>query len=246
MLSDIYTIWLREMIRMIRARSRVVTSLAMPFFWLIFIGIGFGSSFSLPGMDYISFLAPGIVGMILLFNSIFSGVSVIWERQFGFLKEILVAPVSRMSIVLGKTLGGATTSTLTALVMIIVATAAGIIHPGFGILLSLVFMVLTSACFVSLGLIIASRMQSMEGFQMIMSFLIMPVFFLSGALFPLQNTPVWMQIISHLDPLTYGVDGLRYSLVGTSMYAPWLDTAALLAFFLVFIAIGSYFFRKMN
>ena len=242
-ISDIYTVWLREMIRMVRARSRVISSLAMPFFWLIFIGVGFGSSL---GGNYISFLAPGIIGMILLFNSMFSGISVIWDRQFGFLKEILVAPVSRTSIVLGKTLGGATVAVLTALVMLIVSMIFGIIPLTLGIIPALIFMIMAASCFVALGLTIASRMQSMEGFQMIMSFLIMPVFFLSGALFPLQNTPAWMQAVSKADPLTYGVDGIRGSLAGMSLYPLWIDFAALLGFTVAFIMLGSYMFRKTS
>ena len=244
MISDIYTIWLREMMRTVRARSRIISSLAMPFFWLVFIGVGIGSSFKLPGMDYISFLAPGIIGMILLFNSMFSSLSVIWDRQFGFLKEILVAPVSRTSIVLGKTLGGATMAIITAFIMLLLEIALGFVNPAFGIALAFVFMFLTAVCFVSIGLIIASRMESMEGFQMIMSFLIMPVFFLSGALFPLQNTPEWMQVASHFDPLTYGVDGLRGSMIGTSLYPLWIDFTVLSTITFFFILLGSYMFSK--
>ncbi|HLD49061.1 MAG TPA: ABC transporter permease [archaeon] len=244
MISDIYTIWLREMLRTFRARSRIISSLAMPFFWLVFIGVGIGSSFSLPGMNYISFLSPGIIGMILLFNSMFSSLSVIWDRQFGFLKEILVAPVSRTSIVLGKTLGGATMAIVTAFIMLLLEIVLGFVNPSFGIVFAFVFMILTAVCFVSIGLIIASRMESMEGFQMIMSFLIMPVFFLSGALFPLQNTPAWMQFASHFDPLTYGVDGLRGSMIGTSIYPLWIDFTVLSAITLFFIFMGSYMFSK--
>jgi ABC-2 type transport system permease protein len=133
MIGDVYTVWLREMIRFARARSRIISSLALPFFWLIFIGVGFGSSIQLPGgASYIHFLAPGILGMIILFTSIFSGISVMWDRQFGFLKEILVAPVSRTSIVLGKTLGGATVAVINALIMLVIATALGVISPGLG------------------------------------------------------------------------------------------------------------------
>jgi ABC-2 type transport system permease protein len=244
MLSDIYTIWLREMIRFIRARSRIISSLALPFFWLVFIGVGFGSSFELPGMNYINFLAPGIVGMIILFTSIFSGVSVIWDRQFGFLKEILVAPVSRTSIMLGKTLGGATVALINGLIMLAIASCLGVVPLGIGIFSAMVFMVLTAMCFVSIGLIIASYMRSMEGFQMIMSFIIMPIFFLSGALFPIQNTPVWMQTISRLDPLSYGVDGLRDALTGGGIFPLWLNLSVLAGFSLVLVMLGGYIFRK--
>jgi len=243
-INDIYTIWLREMIRFVRARSRIVSSLAMPVIWLIFIGVGLGSSFSLPGMNYINFLAPGVVGMIILFTSIFSGVSVIWDRQFGFLKEILVAPVSRTSIVLGKTLGGATVALINGFLMIFISMAFGVIAPSIGIITSIIFMILAAMIFVALGIIIASRMKSMEGFQMVMSFLIMPIFFLSGGIFPIQNTPLWMQAISHIDPLTYAVDGLRGTLVGVNVFPLWIDVTALAAIAAVMITIGSYMFKK--
>lgn len=244
MINDVYTVWLREMKRFIRARSRIISSLALPFFWLIFIGVGFGSSFQLPGMQYIDFLAPGILGMIILFTSIFSGISVMWDRQFGFLKEVLVAPVSRTSIVLGKTLGGATVAVINAVIMLIIATAIGVIAFSIGSFISIIFMIMAALCFVSIGLIIASQMKSMEGFQMIMSFIIMPIFFLSGALFPIQNTPGWMQAISHADPLSYGVDGIRGSLTGTSIYPLWVDFAALAGFAFALIMLGAYLFRR--
>jgi len=243
-ISDIYTIWLREMIRFVRARSRLVSSLAMPFFWMVLIGVGFSSSFSLPGMNYMTFMAPGIVGMVVFFASVMSGVSVIWDRQFGFLKEILVAPVSRTSIVLGKTLGGATVACISGMLMLLVASLLGAIVPSIGILAAVVFMVLIATSFVAVGLIIASRMRSMEGFQMIMSFVMMPIFFLSGALFPLQNTPQWMQTIASFNPLTYGVDGLRDALVGAGMFPMWIDFAALVITSAILVLIGGYLFRK--
>jgi ABC-2 type transport system permease protein len=244
MLNDIYTVWLREMKRFLRARSRIVSSLALPFFWLAFIGVGFGASVTIPGMSYLNFLAPGIVGMILLFTSIFTGISVIWDRQFGFLKEMLVAPVSRTSIFLGKTFGGATVAVINASIMLAIATALGIIPLGIGIAAAFVFMVLISMCFVAIGLIIASRMKSMEGFQMIMSFLIMPIFFVSGAIFPLQNTPAWMQAVAHLDPLTYGVDGLRNVLINAGIFSVWVDLAAMIVICTGLILVGGYLFRK--
>ncbi len=243
-LSDIYTIWLREMIRFARARSRVMSSLAMPFFWLALVGVGLSSSFTLPGVDYLRFLAPGVVGMIVLFTSIFSGVSVIWDRQFGFLKEILVAPVSRTSIVLGKAIGGATVALINGSLMLAIASAIGAISLGAGVLVAFAFMFLTAICFVSIGLIIASQMKSMEGFQTIMSFLVMPIFFLSGALFPLQNTPQWMQLASYLDPLMYGVDGIRGALIGIQIFPAWIDLSVLAALAISLIVLGSYLFRK--
>jgi ABC-2 type transport system permease protein len=243
-LSDIYTIWLREMIRFIRARSRIISGIAMPFVWLVFIGFGFGSSFQQIGFNYIEFLAPGILAMVVLFTSIFSGVSVIWDRQFGFLKEILVAPVSRMSIVLGKTIGGATVSLISGLLMLIIAIAMGVIGISLGILGAIIFMFITSMCFVSIGLIIASSMRSMEGFQFIMSFITMPIFFLSGAIFPLQSAPEIMRQVAYFDPLTYCVDGIRGSLTGQSMFPILINLFVITVLTVAIVLLGSYIFKK--
>lgn len=242
MLSHTYTIWLREMKRAFKAKSRVVSSLAMPVFWFLFIGVGFGSV--IPGTNYMQFLAPGIIGMILLFNSMFSGISVLWDRQFGFLKEILVAPVSRSSIILGKTIGGASIAVLTGLIMLGLVAGLGVIPIGPGILVAIAFMALTSMFFVAFGLLIASRMQSMEGFQMVMSFVIMPTFFLSGALFPLESTPAWMQAASLFDPLTYGVDGIRGQLTGNSIFPAWMDLGAIFLLTAGMILLAGFVFKK--
>ncbi|MBI1974218.1 ABC transporter permease [Candidatus Micrarchaeota archaeon] len=243
-LSDAYTIWAREMIRFWRQRARVISSLAMPFFWLVFIGYGFGGSLKLPGMDYTKFLAPGVVGMSILFTGLFTGLSVIWERQFGFLKEMMVAPVSRTSIMLGKTLGGATIAVLNGLVMYIIASAMGMIDFTIALGVPLVFMALTALCFVSIGLMMASRMRNFEAFQALMTFLIVPTMFLSGSLFPLASTPGWMQAVSYADPLTYGVDGLRGALLGASYHSLWVDFWLLSAFAVFFLLLGAHYFRK--
>jgi ABC-2 type transport system permease protein len=244
MFQDIYTIWLREMIKFVRARSRIVSSLAMPFIWLFILGFGFSSSITIPGLPYIGFLAPGIIGMIILFTSIFSGISVIYDRQFGFLKEILVAPVSRSSIVLGKTFGGATIATINGLIVLGISSALGFIEFGIGTFLAIPFMILIAISFVAMGLIIASRMKSMEGFQMIMSFLVMPIFLLSGALFPLNNVPDAMRMISYFDPLSYGIDGIRGSLVGITDTGLIIDFFVLLGISIGLIAVGTLMFKK--
>ena len=241
---SIYTIWLREMKRFLRAKSRIITSVATPFFWLAIVGIGFSASISIGGLNYLAFMAPGIIGITLLFTSVFAGVSVIWERQFGFLKEILVAPISRTSIVLGKTLGSSTVSLINGIIVMLIAILMGAIGFSLGIFTAIVFMILVSIVFVSIGLIIASRMRSMEGFQMVISFFILPVFFLSGALFPLNNVPDWMKALSYINPLTYGIDGLRGSLISSSLFPLWLDLMALIGFSAAFILIGSYLFGK--
>jgi ABC-2 type transport system permease protein len=248
-LVAIYTIWLREMKRFVRAKSRVIAGLATPFFFLAFLGFGFNASFVFPGMppglNYVDFLAPGIVAMVLLFSSMFAGISVLWDRQFGFLKEIMVAPVSRTSIVLGRIAAGVTTGVLQAVAILLLSILMGFSVLSFaGVLVSLVFIILISSSFVAVGLAFASRMEDMQGFQIIMNFFIMPVFLLSGALFPLNNLPAWLAALSYINPLTYGVDGLRSSLIGIAQLPIALDFGILLAFCILMIGIGTYLFSK--
>ena len=247
----IYIMWLREMKRFLRARSRIIGNVSMPFIWLVIMGIGLSSSLTIPGMpiSYFSFIAPGVIGMSLLFTSIFAGISVIWEKQFGFLKEILVAPVSRTSIVLGKIFGSVTISVFNGLLILVIAILVGGI-PLSGIslpalLLAIVFMIMISFSFVAIGLSIATRLNNMEGFQMIMSFLVMPLFFLSGAFFPLEGVPIWMKSLAYLDPLFYGVDGMRAMLIGAGQMPVWVDFTVLIGLGTFMIFLASYLFRKM-
>lgn len=243
-MGAIHTIWLREMKLFLRARSRIAGSIATPFFWLAFVGMGFRSAFTinLP-TDYLTFMAPGIIGMSLLFSSMFSGLSVLWDRQFGFLKEILVAPVSRVSVIVGKTLGGATISTIQGIAILFISLLMGVQLKGTaGIPIAILFMVLISASFISLGLAFASRMEDPHGFQLIMGFIIIPIFFLSGALFPIDRLPTWLRILSYIDPLTYGVDGLRGALIGISQFPIWLDFLVVGVFLALATIIGSYLF----
>ncbi|WP_455391923.1 ABC transporter permease [[Eubacterium] cellulosolvens] len=256
MISDIYTIWLREMIRYIRAKSRIITSLAMPILWLALLGTALGSMMErspyLPtGMNYLQYIAPGIIGMAILFTSIFSGISIIFDREFGFLKEILVAPVSRVSIVMGKALGGTTTAMLQGMIMFVLAILLGVTFTSElgiigGFLISVVFMFLIGLSFVSLGIAIASKIESMEGFQAIMSFLIMPMFFLSGALYPIGVLPEWLRVLTYFDPLTYGVDGLRYAIQGAEVaeFPILLDLGVLVIFSVGMVLLGAYLFKK--
>ncbi len=256
MIGDIYTIWQREMIRYIRAKSRIITSLAMPFLWLGLLGTAIGSmmenSSELPsGMSYLQYIAPGILGMTLLFTSVFSGISIIFDREFGFLKEILVAPVSRLSIVLGKAFGGTTTAMIQGMIMFIFSLILGVkftteLGAGFGIIVCILFMFLIGLSFVSIGIAIASKVESMEGFQMIMSFLIMPMFFLSGALYPLNALPGWLRILTYIDPLTYGIDGLRNAIQGSSVahFPILLDLGVLTGFCVFTLLVSTYLFKK--
>jgi ABC-2 type transport system permease protein len=250
-LETIYTLWLRELTRFVRSRSRLVGSGGQPLIWLAIVGVGFGSAFALSnGIPYITFMAPGIVGMTILFSSIFAGINVIWDKQFGFMKEILVAPVSRFGIVIGKILGSATISMLTAFIILIVIIGVGIIPlksiTAFGIAEAVGFMVIVAVVFVSIGLIIGSSINNMEGFQVIINFLILPLFFLSGALFPLTSAPVWMKGIAAIDPLQYGVDGMRGALVGVHVYPIYIDFVIVLGIAVGLIAVADYAFKKMQ
>jgi ABC-2 type transport system permease protein len=246
--TAVYVLWIREMKRFVRAKSRIVGALAMPLFFLAFLGMGF-SRMNVPGLtagvNYIRFLVPGILGMSILFSSTFAGLSVLWDREFGFLKEIMVAPVSRVSIVLGRIAGGATTTLIQAVLILVISFLVGfkiITIPLF--LLGIVFMVLTAVTFIGLGLIFASKMKDMQGFSIVMNFVIFPLFFLSGALYPLENFPRWLRYIAHLDPLTYGVDGLRGALIGVSSLSVFSNCIVMLLFSSVMIGLGAYFFEK--
>jgi ABC-2 type transport system permease protein len=244
----VYVLWMREMKRFFRAKSRIVGTLAMPLLFLAFLGLGL-NKMSMPGMpsntDYIHFLVPGMIGMTMLFTSIFVGLSVLWDREFGFLKEIMVAPVNRVSIVLGRIAGGTTTALIQGILILALSMVMGFRITGISsFLLAVVFMLLISITFIGLGLIFASKMKEIEGFSLIMNFIIFPLFFLSGALYPLGNLPVWIQYLSYLDPLTYGVDGLRGALIQFSSMSIVSDLVILIGFSLVMIFLGAYFFEK--
>jgi ABC-2 type transport system permease protein len=243
-ISGIYILWKREVIRFFRAKSRVVGTLAMPFFFLLVLGSGFSAAYQAQsGGNYMNVLAPGMIGMVLLFSSIFAGVRVLMDREFGFLKEIMIAPISRVSIMLGITLGGVTTSTVQAILLLGISLLMGVQLNFYGLPLALLFMFLISASFVSLGIAIASKMEDMHGFQLINNFLMMPILLLSGALVPLNNLGTW-QFVIYLDPLTYGVDGLRGSLTNTPGIPLWIDLTVLSGFCIVCILGGAFLFSQ--
>jgi ABC-2 type transport system permease protein len=252
-LETIYTLWLREILRFIKSRSRVVGSGGQPLIWLAIIGVGFGSAFTFASgqsVPYITFMAPGIICMTILFSSIFSGVNVLWDKQFGFLKEILVTPVPRVGIVLGKIAGSTTVSLLSALVVLAIIVIAGVIPLGDlnigGLVVAVLFMMIVSSIFVAIGLIIASTISSIEGYNVVINFLVLPVFFLSGALFPLSNAPLWMKALAAIDPMLYGVDGMRGALIGLHNTPIYLDFAAVLAIAVFFIAIADIAFSRIQ
>ncbi len=235
----------------LRSRARILSMFTTPFLWLAIMGMGLGGVVrEIPGAgSYLNYLAPGVVGMAILFTSTMSGVSVLWDKQFGFMKEILVAPVSRISIMLGKALGGTTTGVMQGLLLFLAATLVGAKVPGLdGFLVMLLFMVLIAIGFVSMGLAFASRIEDPIAFPIVVNFLIMPIFFLSGAIFPLATAPGWMQAVAYINPMTYGVDGLRGAISGASaaQFPLWLDIAVLGLFGMAMILLGGHLFRKMK
>jgi ABC-2 type transport system permease protein len=247
-MNAVYIMWLREIKRFIRSKSRLVGSLAQPLLFLLAFGYGFGHVYQAAGEgNYIEFLAPGIIGMSIIFTSIFNGMQVIWDRQFGFLKETMVAPVSRVSIMLGRTLGGATVATLQGIIVLFVTLFVGF-HPAswFAIIPAIIVMFLIGMLFSGLGLMVASLLRDMQGFQLIMNFLVMPLFFLSGALFPLNSVPMVLLWIAYFDPLSYGVDALRALLIGASSMSLGLDLSVLFAVAALFVGLGAYFFSRIE
>ena len=245
-LDAIYIVWLREVKKYFRAKERILSSLAMPLFWFLIFGSSMRYTINVgPNIDYSTFLAPGIIAMALLFTSIFSGVSVIWDREFGFLKEILVAPVSRLSIVIGRSLGGATTAVIQGTIIMILAILLGVKLSLFSIIVLIPLMTLISLGFVSLGITIASLMETVEGFQLIMNFIVMPMFFLSGALFQINNLPNIFKIFVYIDPMTYGVEALRYVATGGFSSIPFYVSLSFVILFSVLTSIiGAYTFSR--
>lgn len=234
--------------RFFRAKARVIGTIAMPFFFLISFGFGMRQGFSLPGMpkfNYLNFLVPGIIGMTMLFNSIFAGISVLWDREFGFLKEILVAPVKRFAIVLGRIAGGITTALIQAVLILILSLFLGFtISNPLGIILAILFMILIGIGYIGFGIAVASILESTESFSLIMQLFVSPTFLLSGAFFPVYNLPRWLKLVSLINPLTYGVDGLRAILISFSQFSLFLDFSILLIFDLLMVAFGSWLFSK--
>lgn len=249
MIEVIYILWLRQLKHYWRSKARLLGSLGQPLLFLITFGFGFGPMYTRAsgGGNYIDFLAPGIVSMSILFTAVFSGLEVIWDRQFGFLKETLVAPISRTEIMIGKTLGGATIAMIQGLIVLTLTYLLGFRISSLANLgLGLIFMLLIAIFFTGLGLAIASKMKDMHGFQLIMNFLIMPIFFLSGALFPLENLPSSIYFISRIDPLTYGVDGLRGAITGMSTFGIYNDLAIIGLLSALVCMIGALLFSKLE
>ena len=247
-MNAIYIMWLREVKRFIRSKSRIVGSLGQPILFLVALGYGLGPVFAKAGQgNYLEFIAPGVIGMSIIFSAIFNGMQVIWDRQFGFLKETMVAPVSRLSIMFGRTIGGATVASAQGTLVLLLAVLAGFRPVSWlSVVPALVVMLMVALLFSALGLMIASLLKDMQGFQLIMNFLVMPLFFLSGAIFPLTDVPTALKVIAQLDPLSYGIDAMRYFLINVSNFGITLDLSVLVGVMLVFLGLGSYFFSKIQ
>ena len=247
-MNTIYVLWLRQVKRYLRSKPRIIASLGQPRLYLQSFGFGFGAIFAKAGQgNYIQFLAPGMIGMTILFTSIFSGIELMFDRQFGFLKEMLVAPQPRLLLMIGRTLGGATTAIFQGLIVIVVCIIAGFRPTSLsGIPIAFGYMILISVMFTALGTAIACSLTDMQGFQMVMNFLVMPIYFLSGALFPLTNIPTVMKFFASIDPLSYGVDGVRGALIGISHFGAVVDISVLCVLTLAFLALGARQFSRIE
>ncbi|HSZ57751.1 MAG TPA: ABC transporter permease [Tepidisphaeraceae bacterium] len=247
-MSAIYILWLRQLKRYVRSRARVVASLGQPLLYLLALGYGLSPVFQKAGQgNYIQFLAPGVIGMTVMFTSVFSGIELIWDRQFGFLKETLVAPVPPTVIMIGRTLGGATTAILQGLVVIAICLLIGFRPTSAGtLLLALVYMVLIALLFTAFGTAVASLLSDFQGFQLVMNFLVIPMYFLSSAIFPLAGVPPALKALAIIDPLTYGIDGLRGTMTGVHFFHPATDLAVLSAFAAALLLMGSYLFSRIQ
>lgn len=218
-LRGIYTIWYRDLLRFRRDKVRMVGSITFPLLFMVVFGSGLSGTMGMlaPGVNFSKFIFPGIVGMTVLMTSFTAGVSVVWDREFGFLKEVLVAPISRVAVAVGKTLGGATIALIQGIVMLLFAPIFGVTLP-LGVVLKLLpVMFLVAFALSAMGILLASRIKSMEAHQVIMQFLMFPMIFLSGVFFPVGNLPSWMGVLVKVNPATYGVDSIRQLVLGPQL-----------------------------
>jgi len=244
-LSGLYAIWEREIKIFLREKSRIVSSVVSPVLWLFIFGAGMGASFSVKDFSYQAFIFPGVIVMTTLFSSIFYGAYVVWDKKLDFLKEVLVSPVSRTTIFFGKVMGGVTDAVIQAGILLLFAPVFGIAF-SLSMILAFGFLILMVMSLVSIGLIIGSVMESPEGFGLITSFVNFPLFFLSGALFPIDNLPGWMSVLIRLNPVTYGVDAIRGLIMGVSTFGLFVDFFVLIGFAAIMISIGTYAFSKIK
>lgn len=244
----LYILWLRQIIRFFRARSRIFGAVGQPLLFLLALGYGLGSVFQRAGMgNYLQFLVPGIMAQTVLFSAMFYGAMIMFDRQFGFLKETLVAPVSRFKIMLGGALGGATTAMIQGILLLIIACLLGF-RPEHWVLVpvSLFILMLLSIAIASFSSGIGSFVQDMQGFQAINQFLVFPLYFLSGSLYPLNHVPTWLRIVAEFNPMSYAVDALRDTLIGQTHFGLVKDLGVLSVTLIVLVAFGAYRFNHIE
>ena len=243
-----FILWLRQIKRYFRSRSRIVGAIGQPLLFLLALGYGLGAVYKEAGQgDYLRFLVPGIMAQTVLFSAMFYGAMIIFDRQFGFLKETLVAPVGRLKIMLGGALGGATTAVMQGALVFFIALALGFRPYNWPMaLFALLFMSLLAIAITSFSSGIGSFVQDMQGFQAINQFLVFPLYFLSGALYPLQHVPTWLRIIAEVNPISYTVDAMRWSLSGVSRFGIWHDMIALGITLVVLVVFGVIRFRHIE
>jgi ABC-2 type transport system permease protein len=244
----VFILWLRELKKYLRSRVQIIASLGSPLMYLGVLGFGLGPVFQRAGMgSYLQFMAPGVIAMAVLFTAMFSGIAMLWDRQFGFLKETLVAPVPRLAIMIGRTLGGATVAVLQGTLIFGVSLIAGFRpHTLLAVPLAFLVIALVAVVFAALATAIGSSLKEMQGFQMVMNFLVMPTFFLSGAIYPLDGLPRPLALLTRVDPLTYGIDGIRGLLIGNAHFGVALDVLVLVGVGVVFVAAGAWRFSKIE
>jgi ABC-2 type transport system permease protein len=268
-LRAVYIIWYRDILRYWRDRWRLVASLAQPLLFLVVFGSGLSSSLGggLFGggraLSYTQFMFPGIIGMSILFTAIFGAMSIVWDREFGFLKEVLVAPIDRWAVAIGKALGSTTQAMIQGLIILVLAPFVGVKLSFLTVLEIVPLAAVLAFGLSSLGVAIASMMRSLQGFQVVMNFLMMPMFFLSGALFPLTNLPGWMTVLTRLNPASYGIDPLRRVVlsdsglpnalidrlgltIGGQLLPVPLEVSIVLAFGLVMLGVAVVSFQRRD
>ncbi|MGQ9788509.1 MAG: ABC transporter permease [Candidatus Hadarchaeaceae archaeon] len=244
-LVGIYALWYREVKVFLRESSRIVASFVNPLIWILAFGFGLGASVFFEGTRYIEFIFPGIIAMNVIFTSVFFGLYMIWDKRVDFFKEVMVAPLKRTTLFVGKMLGGCTDSLIQASILLVIGPLLGVKYTPYVLAVLLVFILLAAAGMVSIGLAIGAQMTSFEGFGLVQSFVILPLFFLSGALYPLDNLPVWLRFAIYINPLSYVVDGMRGTLLGINYFPIAIDFGITLAFVAVMIAVGTLSFKKM-
>ncbi len=245
-LEGIYAVWLREAKIYVREKERLVSAVISPLLWIFAFGAGVGSTVDvIQGYRYQVFIYPGIVVMTVLFTSLFYGVYIIWDRKLDFLKEVLVAPVSRASVFAGKMLGGATDAMVQVILLLIIGLFIDIPLTPLIVIKAFLMLLLISVAMVSIGLVIGSNLKSPEGFSLVINFVMWPMFFFSGALFPVSNLTPWLSAATYINPLTYGVDALRGIILGINQFPVYYDVGIMLVFSAIMMGVGILSFRRM-